>query len=45
MCDEKVKCQKPKELKGKPGECPPEQIEKCHGTKTSHPCTGRKKAR
>ncbi len=42
MC-EKVKegCLKPEELKGKPEECSPEQIRKCHGegaTPESHPC-------
>lgn len=30
MCDCKA-CQKPSELIGKPGECSPEQIQKCHG--------------
>ena len=38
MCDEKKRCQKPKELKGKPGECSPEQIRKCHGEAAGHPC-------
>ena len=32
-------CQKPEELKGKPGECSPEQIKKCHGDTADHPCT------
>lgn len=30
-------CQKPDQLKGKPEECSPEQIKKCHGDK-KHPC-------
>ncbi len=38
MC-EKEKCRKPENLKGKPGECSPEQIRKCHGDADSHPCT------
>lgn len=38
MCDDKKGCQKPEELKGKPQECPPEQIEKCHGDVKEHPC-------
>ncbi len=33
-------CQKPEELKGKPAECTPEQIRKCHGKidPKKHPC-------
>lgn len=38
MKDEKTKCQKPEHLKGKPEECSPEQIKKCHGDE-AHPCT------
>jgi hypothetical protein len=38
MCEEKQKCQKPEELKGKPEDCKPEQIEKCHGEVKEHPC-------
>jgi hypothetical protein len=38
MCDEKKECQKPEELVGKPGECSPEQVEKCHGDVKEHPC-------
>lgn len=37
MADKK-KCQKPENLKGKPEECTPEQIKKCHGTEKTHPC-------
>ncbi|OPZ23008.1 MAG: hypothetical protein BWZ10_00092 [candidate division BRC1 bacterium ADurb.BinA364] len=32
-------CQKPKEMKGKPQDCRPEQVQKCHGEAKSHPCT------
>jgi hypothetical protein len=35
-----MKCETPKELKGKPGECTPEQIRKCHGDAKKHPCAG-----
>lgn len=31
-------CQKPENLKGKPEECTPEQIKKCHGDVDKHPC-------
>ncbi|MGB9697919.1 MAG: ArsR/SmtB family transcription factor [Thermodesulfobacteriota bacterium] len=36
------KCQYPEKLKGKPEECSPEQIKKCHGSTKKHPCTGKK---
>ena len=41
MCeDEKTQaeCQKPEELKGRPQDCSPEQIKKCHGQTAQHPC-------
>ena len=38
MCDGKTKCERPNELKGKPEECSPEQVEKCHGDVKEHPC-------
>ena len=38
MCEKETKCQKPDELKGKPEQCSPEQIEKCHGPAAKHPC-------
>ena len=38
MYEEKKTCQKPEELKGKPEECSPEQIRKCHGEVEDHPC-------
>ncbi len=37
MCDCKG-CQQPEKLKGKPGECSPEQIRECHGDAEKHPC-------
>ena len=39
MCGEKKGCQHPERLKGKPEECSPEQIAKCHGDVEKHPCT------
>ena len=41
MCD--CKCQQPEKLKGKPKDCTPKQIDKCHGSKKSHPCASRTK--
>lgn len=38
MCDSKKGCQKPDELKGKPSECSPEQVKKCHGDAKDHAC-------
>ena len=32
------KCEHPERLKGKPGECSPEQIKECHGGVVEHPC-------
>jgi hypothetical protein len=44
MCDCKQNgCQRPEELIGKPGECSPEQIFKCHGDVKDHPCCTEKK--
>ena len=43
MCAETKGCQKPKELKGKPRDCSPEQIRKCHGETACHPCEKPKK--
>lgn len=36
-------CQQPGRLKGKPGECTPEQIRDCHGDEKNHPCVNHKK--
>jgi hypothetical protein len=44
MCAGKKKCDKPKELIGKPEECSPEQIRKCHGDVAGHPCVPPKKS-
>jgi hypothetical protein len=41
MC--KSKCEHPEKMKGKPGECTPEQIKECHGESKSHPCEEEKK--
>jgi ArsR family transcriptional regulator len=35
-------CQQPDHLKGKPGECSPEQIKACHGDEKDHPCVPKK---
>ena len=37
-CREEKGCQKPENLKGKPGDCTAEQIRKCHGDEKEHPC-------
>ena len=42
MCcrdEKKQDCQKPENLKDKPENCTPEQIQKCHGESKAHPCT------
>jgi hypothetical protein len=38
VCEEKKCCQKLENLQGKPQECSPEQIRKCHGDDNEHPC-------
>jgi hypothetical protein len=43
MCEAKKCCQKPDQLKGKPKDCSPEQIKKCHGPEKKHPCVTKKK--
>jgi len=35
-------CEHPERLKGKPGECSPEQIKECHGRVVEHPCARKK---
>jgi hypothetical protein len=35
-------CKHPERLKGKPGECSPEQIKECHGKVVEHPCVKKK---
>jgi len=42
MCQGTRGCQKPKALKGRPQDCSPEQIRKCHGGVKKHPCVGKK---
>ncbi len=39
MPDEKKNCEHPEKLKGKPGDCSPEQIKECHGEEAGHSCT------
>ena len=40
MCDKENDevCKHLEKLKGKPGECSPEQIRECHGESSGHPC-------
>ena len=35
-------CEHPERLKGKPGECSPEQIRECHSDAAGHPCVEKK---
>jgi len=35
-------CQQPNKLQDKPENCSPQQINKCHGDVTEHPCTKEK---
>ncbi len=35
--EKEIECQHPEKLKGKPGECTPEQITECHGKTEEHP--------
>ena len=34
----KDQCEHPEKLKGKPGECSPEQVKECHGDSKGHSC-------
>jgi len=43
MCRGANCCQKPENLKGKPEDCSPEQIKKCHGDAKEHPCLKQEK--
>lgn len=43
MCEKDKCCQKPDQLKSKPEDCTPEQIEKCHGSEEKHTCCKEKK--
>ncbi len=38
MCKRDNCCQKPEKLKGKPKDCPLEQIKECHGDTKKHTC-------
>ena len=38
MTGKNAKCLKPEDLKGRPQDCSPEQIRKCHGKDKAHPC-------
>jgi hypothetical protein len=42
MCEPQTKCLKPENLKGKPEDCSPQQVRKCHGDVKKHPCAARK---
>jgi hypothetical protein len=42
MCEDK--CEHPEKLKGRPGECTPEQIRECHGDVEGHPCEGKEES-
>jgi len=44
MRDTEKPCQKPEQLKGKPEECSPDQIRKCHGSDKNHPCVPERRA-
>ena len=37
-------CRRPKDLKGKPEDCTPEQVKKCHGDVREHPCVAENKS-
>lgn len=41
MCctQKKQGCEKPENLKGKPEDCMPEQIRRCHGNIKEHQCS------
>ena len=45
MCENKKRCQKPENLKDKPENCSPDQINACHGEVKTHPCPPLSKAR
>lgn len=40
MCgqNDKCCCQQPENLKSKPADCTPQQVQKCHGEVKHHPC-------
>jgi len=38
--EKKDHCRNPRQMKGNPGDCFPEQIRKCHGDSKQHTWTG-----
>lgn len=38
MCEHPTKCLNPEDLKGRPKDCSPQQVRKCHGDAKKHPC-------
>jgi hypothetical protein len=45
MRTKKSVCQKPDRLAGRPEECSPKQVAKCHGDAKKHPCVTLRKAK
>lgn len=45
MCMSKRNCEKPSNLKGKPEDCSPAKIRKCHGDVKVHLCDEGKKTK
>ena len=43
MCENGECCQQTEKLKGRPQDCTPGQIEKCHGDVEEHPCEGKER--
>ena len=43
MCNKKKGCLQPKDSKGDPQKCSPEQIKECHGETKEHPCVAKGK--
>ena len=41
--EKQLECQHPERLKGKPGECSPEQRRECHGDDPEHPAASPEK--
>jgi len=38
MCKPKAGCRKPDQLRTKPKQCSPAQVQECHGAEKDHPC-------
>ena len=45
MCEKRECCQRSEQRKGKPQDCSPEQIKKCHGGSKDHHCESGKKTK